>query len=213
MVEETLRSTVSRREYLAGIGTAVGVAGSAGHSQAQTATEGGGTVTIDMTDDLVFAPDETSVRPGTTVVWENVGAVGHSVTAYEDEIPGDAEYFASGGFDSEDAARSAYTVGDPESGDVLGGESYEHTFDVEGEYGYFCIPHESAGMVASLTVSPDAPPADGGGEGDGQGAGAALPEVPDVAFAMGLAALTAGLATLFLAYLFLKYGSGSERAG
>mgnify|MGYP000170850951 FL=1 len=210
MADETVRPAISRRECLLGLGGAVAVAGSAGESRAQTATGGGGTRTIDMTDDLVFAPDEVSVRPGTTVVWENVGAVGHSVTAYEEEIPGDAEYFASGGFDSEDAARSAYTVGDPESGDVAGGESYEHTFEVEGEYGYFCIPHESAGMVASLTVSPDAPPADGGDGGDG--GGDVLPVVPDVAFAIGLAALTAGLATLALAYLFLKYGSGSGTA-
>ena len=105
-----------------------------------------------MTDELVFDPEQLTIGVGDTVVWENVGSVGHSVTAYEDEIPDGAEYFASGGFDTEQAARDAYTPGDTDAGDVLGGESYEHTFDTAGTYEYFCIPHESAGMVGTIQV-------------------------------------------------------------
>jgi plastocyanin len=136
-------SEQSRRGFLATVATAVGLAAADG------ATAQEDTKTIDMTDDLVFDPDSTAVAPGTTVVWENVGSIGHSVTAYEDEIPDDASFFASGGLESEDAARSAY----PDRGNVAGGESYEHTFDVEGTYEYFCIPHESVGMVATLEVT------------------------------------------------------------
>lgn len=169
--------------------TAAGVAGSAGTASAQTAH------TVDMTDQLVFDPDQLTIAPGDTVVWENVGSVGHSVTAYEDRIPGDAEYFASGGFDSEQAARNAY----PE-GDVAGGESFEHTFEVEGEYGYFCIPHESAGMVASLTVG------EGGGTPTGGGGGGGPPPVPESARTLALATIFGLLSTLGLAYVFMKYG-------
>lgn len=61
------------------------------------------------------------------------GGIGHSVTAYGDEIPDDAAYFASGGFDSEDAARDAY----PDEGNIPGGESYSHTFETAGTYEYF----------------------------------------------------------------------------
>ncbi|NIS35939.1 MAG: copper-binding protein, partial [Actinobacteria bacterium] len=72
-----------------------------------------------------------------------------SVTAYEDGIPDGAEYFASGGFDSEQAARDNY----PQEGDIPGGESYQYTFETTGEYEYFCIPHESADMVGTVTVT------------------------------------------------------------
>jgi plastocyanin len=150
-----------------------------------------------MTDGLVFDPDELTIAPGDTVVWETVGTVGHSVTAYEDEIPDDAEYFASGGFDSEQAARNAYP-----DGDVASGETFEHTFEVEGEYGYFCIPHESAGMVASLTVQEGG---GGGGDGGGEGGGGP-PPVPESARTLALATIFGLLSTLGLAYFFLKYG-------
>lgn len=107
----------------------------------------GGTETVDMTDDLVFDPDSLTISAGTTVTWENVGVVDHTVTAYEDKIPADAEYFASGGFESEGSARD-----NQQAGFVGEGETYSHTFEVPGSYEYFCIPHESAGMTASITV-------------------------------------------------------------
>lgn len=180
---------LSRREFL---WTASGVAATAAVSSSEASAQD--QVTIDMTDGLIFDPDSTTIAPGTTVVWENVGTVGHSVTAYEDEIPEDAEYFASGGFDGEQAARQAY----PDEGDVPGGETYEHTFDVEGTYGYFCIPHETAGMVAELTVSADA----GGDDGDG----GAVPAIPESARVVGIVTVAAMVAIVALAYFFLKYG-------
>lgn len=109
---------------------------------------GGGEETVELTDDLVFDPDELTVSVGTTVVWENVGSVTHTVTAYEDEIPDGATYFASGGADSEQAARDAGTS----DGGIEGGESYEHTFETAGTYEYFCIPHEGTGMTGTVTV-------------------------------------------------------------
>lgn len=178
----------TRRGFLRAMtgGTAASVAaGEAGAQEQQT---------IDMTDALVYEPAEATVPPGTTVVWENVGTVGHSVTAYEDEIPEEAEFFASGGpFDSEDAARQAY----PDQGDIAGGETYEYTFETEGEFGYFCIPHESAGMVGTITVG-----AGGGGEGDG----AAVPSIPNSAKTIGVATVSAMASVLLLVYFFLKYG-------
>jgi plastocyanin len=185
---------LSRRGFLRGVGGGIALAGAtAGTANAQQ------TVTIDMTDDLVFDPDSISIAPGTTVVWENVGSIGHTVTAYQDQIPGDAPYFSSGGFDSEEAARNAYP-----DGEVAGGESFEHTFDVLGDYSYFCIPHESAGMVAELTVE------EGGGGGGGGGGspagGGGPPPIPDSAKTLGIATIFAMLSTLGLTYFFMKYG-------
>jgi plastocyanin len=161
-----------------------------------TETPSGGTEThtVDMTDSLVFKPKRLSIAPGDTVVWENVGSLGHSVTAYEDEIPDGADYFASGGFDGEQAARDAYTTGDPESGDIPGGESYEHTFETEGVYEYFCIPHEAAGMVGTIAVG-DVPGADAGG-GGGDTARPAPPGIPGGEFGLVVAALFFGLSGL-----------------
>jgi len=186
----TRRAFVRRGAGGVAAATAAAGSGAVGTAGAQT------THTVDMTDGLVFDPDELTIAPGDTVVWENVGSIGHSVTAYEDDIPDDAEYFASGGFDSEQASRNAY----PE-GDIPGGESYQHSFEVEGEYGYFCIPHESAGMVASLTVQEGG----GGGNGGGEGGGGP-PPVPESARTLVLATMFGLLSTLGLAYFFLKYG-------
>jgi plastocyanin len=156
-----------------------------------------------MTDELVFDPDSVTIAPGDTIEWVNVGTVGHSVTAYEDEIPEEAEYFASGDLSSEQEARDSY----PDQGDVAGGESYSHTFEVAGEYGYFCIPHESVGMVAEVIVE------EGGGEAAG-GAGGP-PAVPESALSLAIATAVAMVSIVGFAYIFLKYGGdyGEEGTG
>lgn len=104
--------------------------------------------TVQMTNALTFDPATLSVAPGTTVVFDNVGSLDHSVTAYEDELPEGADYFASGGFDAEQAARDGY----PE-GALGGGDTYEHVFEATGTYEYFCIPHEGSGMTGTIEVS------------------------------------------------------------
>jgi plastocyanin len=165
----------SRRQFLGATATlaVVGLAGCGGDgdgatdtptdteadTETATNTEGGTATpqshTVEMTDGLAFEPDSLTVAPGDTVVFENVGNVGHSVTAYEDDIPDGASYWASGGFESEQAARDAYsaTGSIADTGNVPGGESWSHTFETEGTHDYFCIPHEGAGMVGSIEVT------------------------------------------------------------
>ncbi|WP_276258445.1 plastocyanin/azurin family copper-binding protein [Haloglomus litoreum] len=137
---------MNRRTFLATAGTAaaVGLAGC-------------GTTTAQLDEDdydvgmahNAFRPVEYEVPVGETVVWGNVGSRGHSVTATEGAIPDGADYFASGGFDSEDAAVDGW----PNQGNIRPGETYEHTFEVAGEHGYYCIPHEAAGMVGTIVVT------------------------------------------------------------
>ncbi|NEU56769.1 plastocyanin/azurin family copper-binding protein [Halorussus sp. MSC15.2] len=98
-----------------------------------------------------FRPETFEIGVGETVVWRNTGNRRHTVTAYEDQIPDDADYFASGGFDSEQAARDGWTDGF--GGRINAGATYEVTFDVPGEYHYFCIPHEPTGMVGKIVVT------------------------------------------------------------
>jgi plastocyanin len=102
----------------------------------------------------VFRPETFRVEPGTTVTWRNTSKQGHSVTAFEDGLPEGADYFASGEFDTEAAAREAW--GNSTDGTLFEGQTYEHTFEVRGEHAYFCIPHEQGGMVGTVVVTDDA---------------------------------------------------------
>lgn len=191
MAGETAGTAVTRRGLLLGAVGATAVAATGASAQTTPEREPT-TYTVEMTDDLVFAPDDVTVAPGDTVVWENVGAVGHSVTAYEDRIPEDAEYFNSAGVDAEAAARSAY----PRRGDIAEGESYSHTFETEGVHDYFCIPHETVGMVGTVRVVPGGPST----------ATPAAPVVPANAPLVALATGTVLVVVVALAYFFLKYG-------
>lgn len=133
---------VSRRALLrtSGLALAATVAGCVGGS---TPAE----QTVTMTGDMRFDPGNVTVAKGGTVTWTNAGQVEHTVTAIEEEIPTDAAYFASGGFESEQAAQKHMRDGllDPD-------ESYSHTFEVPGTYEYYCIPHESGGMDGTVRV-------------------------------------------------------------
>ncbi|WIV66942.1 cupredoxin domain-containing protein [Natrialbaceae archaeon AArc-T1-2] len=93
-----------------------------------------------------FVPDEYEVTVGETVVWKNTSGSLHTVTAYEGSIPDGAEYFASGGYDSEEEAREAWH--DDFGGGFDPDALFEHTFEVPGTYSYFCIPHEMDGHGA-----------------------------------------------------------------
>ncbi|MFB6296717.1 MAG: plastocyanin/azurin family copper-binding protein [Halobacteriales archaeon] len=130
---------MDRRSFLA-------LAGSTGVALAGCSGDNGGNG-VEMTDEFAFDPETITVGAGETVTWENVGSVGHTVTAYEGEIPEEATYFASGGFDSEDAARENL-----DEGLLEGGETFSHTFEVAGEYAYFCVPHEGSGMTGTVRV-------------------------------------------------------------
>ena len=96
-----------------------------------------------------YLPDTVEVSVGETLVWGNNGSRGHTVTAYESGIPDGAAFFASGGYDSTDAAREEWKSG---GGNIAPGETYEHTFETAGEHRYFCIPHERNGMVGTVVV-------------------------------------------------------------
>ncbi|MFC6732314.1 plastocyanin/azurin family copper-binding protein [Haladaptatus sp. DYSN1] len=100
---------------------------------------------------FVHPSDPYEVPVGTTIVWKNTGGRSHTVTAYEADIPDGAAYFASGGFESEQAARDAWTGN--LGGSIAPGETYEYTPEVPGEYTYFCVPHEPGGMIATFVVT------------------------------------------------------------
>jgi plastocyanin len=121
---------------LAGCGVGGGNAPSAGYDVGMAAS--------------AFTPREVTVAVGDTVVWKNTNSRAHTVTAYEGRLPGGAAYFASGGFESEQAARDGFYG--RFDGAISSDETYDHTFELAGAYPYFCIPHERGGMVGTVVV-------------------------------------------------------------
>jgi plastocyanin len=101
---------------------------------------------VAMTNNARFDPAATSVEAGSTVTFVNDSNQPHTVTAYEDEAP-DGEFFSSGGFDSETAARDGLAAAL-----IPPGETFEVTLEAPGTYRYFCIPHEQQGMRGTLEV-------------------------------------------------------------
>jgi plastocyanin len=144
---------MDRRSFLAAVGTgaALGLAGCADALPFEEGNARGDNV-VTMSIDS-FRPEEITVTAGTTVTWENTSGHGHTVTAYEGGIPDEAEFWASGSFEGEQAARDGWESNN--GGVFYQGESYEHTFETVGTHQYFCIPHEDSGMRGFVRVEPD----------------------------------------------------------
>lgn len=95
--------------------------------------------------DAVFEPAELTVPVGATVTW-GFPSAGHNVSCCPDEskrveLPDEAEPFASYGPNES-----------PQGSLVPRGQTYEHTFEVAGQYTYVCIPHVSRDMIGSVQV-------------------------------------------------------------
>lgn len=141
----TASDRLSRRELLAGMGVAVGVAGCVestedGPYDGYLASANGFEDVTDETDSeqvtvqvgageegLAFGPAAVQVTPETTVVWEWTGKGGrHNVVAEE------------GSF------QSPYYIAP--------GQTFEQTFEEPAVYKYLCEPHETQGMLGVIEV-------------------------------------------------------------
>ncbi|MFC7130471.1 plastocyanin/azurin family copper-binding protein [Haloferax chudinovii] len=85
-----------------------------------------------------FEPHVVRVNVGGTVTWNNESG-SHSTTAYHSDndqpqlVPDGAAAWDSGILSEQ-------------------GATFEHTFETEGVYHYYCTPHESLGMLGSVIV-------------------------------------------------------------
>jgi halocyanin-like protein len=134
---------------------------------------------------LAFGPAGIWVDTGTTVTWEWTGeGGGHNVILEEGP---------ASGLDSGAPVAEA-------------GTTYSYTFENGGVNKYFCQPHKALGMLGGVAVGEDVPTVEvGGGEG-----GPSAPQVPEAAKTLGVATTVAMVATLGLAFFFLKYGGDYE---
>ena len=91
-------------------------------------------------NELKYVPATLRIKVGDTVTWRNTDRVTHTVT----DDPTKARNKAS--------ARLPEGVQPWDAGNITRGQTWSRRFDVPGEYSYFCIPHELAGMVATIVV-------------------------------------------------------------
>ncbi|WP_082230741.1 cupredoxin domain-containing protein [Haloprofundus marisrubri] len=97
---------------------------------------------------FAFNPERIVLDTGETLTWVNNSIGSHTVTAYEERIPDDAEYFSSGGFESESRARED---GYGSRHNIEEDGYFRHTFETPGYYDYYCRPHEET-MVGTVVV-------------------------------------------------------------
>ncbi|EER87677.1 hypothetical protein BDA96_10G000500 [Sorghum bicolor] len=86
---------------------------------------------------LVFEPSEFTVKAGDTITFKNNAGYPHNVVFDEDEVPS--------GVDATKISQEEY-LNAP-------GETYSVTLTVPGTYGFYCEPHQGAGMVGKVTVN------------------------------------------------------------
>lgn len=95
-----------------------------------------------------FDPETYHVDVGETVTWVNTSSRGHTITAIDQ--PEGAAYFATGGYESLEAAIDAWES--HSGGRFDTGETFSHTFEVPGEHEYYCIPHVESDMYGTIVV-------------------------------------------------------------
>jgi len=136
-------------------------------------------------NNLSFAPAAVHVDNGATVVWEWTGEGGsHNVIdeggSFESELTGEA------------------------------GATFEHTFEEDGIYNYYCEPHRSAGMKGSIVVGTDYPSIAAGVRTEQGPEHMGVPFQPHM---VGIATLLAMMITLVFTFFTLKYGESAHTKG
>lgn len=96
---------------------------------ASAAAQAGG-AEVQGTAENKFEPPSLEVKVGTKVTWTLTA--GHSVTGGKDGVP---------------------DAGSPIGDSGIGVPSYEVTFDKEGKFPYYCVPHVGLGMTGEIVVS------------------------------------------------------------
>lgn len=115
-----------------------------GHGDSLEGPSASATVTMETADDGThFEPHVVWVEQGGTVTWE-LESGSHTTTAYSEAVDRPAR------IPEEAAGWDSGTLSEA-------GATFEHTFETAGVYDYFCVPHESTGMLGSVIVGEPQP--------------------------------------------------------
>jgi len=127
-VAAALRQDVARFAKAAGAGAvSLALALSANAATVKLGANGGA---------LVFDPATVTIKAGETVEWVNNVGFPHNVVFDEDEIPSGAN---ADSLSHEDYLNAP-------------GQKVSSKFTTPGTYGYYCEPHQGAGMVGKVVV-------------------------------------------------------------
>ncbi|EFJ52131.1 hypothetical protein VOLCADRAFT_72905 [Volvox carteri f. nagariensis] len=124
----SLKAAVSRVASVAGVSVA---------SLAVTLSAHAATVKLGADSGaLVFEPSTVTIKSGDTVDFVNNAGFPHNVVFDEDAVPAGVNV---------DAISRDDLLNAP-------GETYSVKLTTPGEYGYYCEPHQGAGMVGKIIV-------------------------------------------------------------
>lgn len=127
----TVRASLRKATATAAVAVAASVLLAGGGAMAQEVLLGAGD------GGLVFEPSQFTVKAGDTITFKNNAGFPHNVVFDEDEVPS--------GVDATKISQEEY-LNAP-------GETYSVTLTVPGTYGFYCEPHQGAGMVGKITVN------------------------------------------------------------
>jgi halocyanin-like protein len=133
---------------------------------------------------LAFGPAAVHVDNGATIVWEWTGEGGAHNVVHEEEA------FNSG---------STKTSG-----------TYEYTFEEDGIYKYFCVPHKASGMLGAVVVGTNYPTKATGGSTplEPSHMGSSIRE-----HYVGFAVILAISLSMVFTFFMLKYGESAHTSG
>jgi len=101
-------------------------------------------VTVRMTTDLRFEPQEVTIKVGEAVAWVNDSPIPHTATGDPAQNPVDT---------TRPELVQLPDGAEPWGSELLQpGQTYAHTFVVPGRYAYICVPHVLSGMQGTITV-------------------------------------------------------------
>jgi plastocyanin len=116
----------------------------AANSSASPAASPDAVVTVEMTQDLRFEPQELTVQVGQTVRWVNASAMPHTATGDPEQNPVEET--------NPEYVRLPKRAEPWRSELLQAGDTYEHIFNTPGRYDYLCIPHVLSGMRGAIIV-------------------------------------------------------------
>jgi plastocyanin len=109
---------------------------------APVASRSSDVVTVKMTPEHHFVPEQITIQSGQIVEWVNEEKGGiHQVTTDPDVAVDPDDVSMPGGAEPFDSRL------------IKSGQSFRHQFTVPGVYQYVCPPHEQSGMIGKVTVT------------------------------------------------------------
>ncbi|WP_336337725.1 halocyanin domain-containing protein [Haloarcula brevis] len=212
------RADVSRRGFLRTAAGATAASAAAGTATAQESTESGGSGGgppdfggfLDQVGNFDGSVADATGQDTATVevgVQANGGAFGFGPPAIHVDNGATVQFEWTGNGGGHNVVSDGEGPLDSGSAVSSAGVNYEHTFEEDGIYPYVCVPHEGLGMKGAVVVGTDYPTQSSGGGGGGS---SGPPEVPNSAKTLGVATSFVMVATLGLAYFFIRYGGDYE---